>query len=251
MLYCPGEEPNNGDMPFMRMKVGFLAALACAFVASGASAQDIPRIKARILSFDGKTLSVTSGTAGQSLAIGLIPSTRLMYEEKLDPAALKPGDYLGATLAKNGGAWEAKEIHLLPQALQGAGEGLYPLPSAPEQRIATGAVSKSDGKSISVEFRGSVGSDGATCTGRAPRQGGCKGEVSFTLNAKTPVVAIKQGDKSILVPGKVVAVSVVAGPNGHLVTPGLTVENETGGEVLDVAPAKPPQTQPPQAKPAK
>ena len=64
----------------MRMKVGFLAALACAFVAAGASAQDIPRIKARILSFDGKTLSVTSGTAGQSLAIGLIPSTRLMYE---------------------------------------------------------------------------------------------------------------------------------------------------------------------------
>ncbi|MES2293486.1 MAG: hypothetical protein V4527_09350 [Pseudomonadota bacterium] len=235
----------------MRMKVGFLAAVACAFMASGASAQDIPRIKARILSFDGKTLSVTSGTAGQSLAIGLIPSTRLMYEEKLDPAALKPGDYLGATLAKNGGAWEAREIHLLPQALQGAGEGLYPLPSAPEQRIATGAVGKSDGKNISVEFRGSVGSDGATCTGRAPRQGGCKGEVSFILGAKTPVVAIKQGDKSILVPGKVVAVSVVAGPNGHLVTPGLTVENETGGEVLDVAPAKPPQTQPPQAKPAK
>jgi len=225
----------------MRMKIGFLAALACVFLAQGAQAQDIPRIKARILSFDGKTLSVTSGTAGQSLAIGLIPSTRLMYEEKLDPATLKPGDYLGATLAKDGGAWGAKEIHLLPQALQGAGEGLYPLPSAPEQRIATGAVSRNDGKSISVEFRGSVGSDGATCTGRAPRQGGCKGEVSFTWDAKTPVVAIKSGDKSILVPGKVVAVSVVASPNGHLVSPGLTVENETGGEVLDVTPAKSPK----------
>ena len=192
------------------MKVGFLAALACAFVASGASAQDIPRIKARILSFDGKTMSVTSGTAGQSLAIGLIPSTRLMYEEKLDPAALKPGDYLGATLAKNGGAWEAREIHLLPQALQGAGEGLYPLPSAPEQRIATGAVNgKSEGKDISVEFRGSVGSDGATCTGRAPRQGGCKGEVSFFAGCQGAGGGDPQGDKSILVPGKVVAISVV------------------------------------------
>ena len=58
--------------------------------------------------------------------------------------------------------------------------------------------------------------------------------MSFTLDAKAPVVAIKQGDKSILAPGKVVAISVVAGPDGHLVTPGLTVENETGGEVLDV-----------------
>jgi hypothetical protein len=233
------------------MKIVFPVLLACAFLAQGAAAQDIPRIKARIISFDGKTLNVTSGTAGQNLTIGLMPATRLMYEEKFDPAALKPGDYLGATLAKNGSAWEAKEIHVLPQALLGAGEGLYPLPSAPEQRIVTGAVGTNDGKTISVEFRGSVGTDGATCTGRGPRQGGCKGEVSFTLDAKAPVVAIKVGDKSILMPGKVVAVSVVAGPNGHLVTPGLTVENETGGEVLDVAPAKPPQTQPPQAKPAK
>ena len=58
------------------------------------------------------------------------------------------------------------------------------------------------------------------------------------------MVAIKQGDKSILVPGKVAAISVVAGPDGHLVTPGLTIENETGGEVLDVAPAKPPPAKP-------
>ena len=223
------------------MRTSLLAALACAILAQGAAAQDIPRIKARILSFDGKTLSISSGTAGQALTVGLMPATRLMYEDKLDPATLKLGDYLGATLARNGGAWEAKEIHLLPQALQGAGEGLYPLPSAPDQRIVTGAVSKTDGKTIAVEFRGSVGTDGATCTGRAPRQGGCKGEVSFTLDAKAPVVAIKQGDKSILAPGKVVAISMVAGPDGHLITPGLTVENETGGDVQDAAPAKSPK----------
>jgi len=223
----------------MRVKFAFPAVLACAVLAQGAAAQDIPRIKARILSFDGKSLSITSGTAGQTLTVGLMPATHLMYEEKIDAAVLKPGDYLGATLAKNGGIWEAKEIHLLPQALQGAGEGLYPLPSAPEQRIVTGAVSGNDGKIISVEFRGSVGSDGATCTGRAPRQGGCKGEVSFIRNTKAPVVAIRQGDKSILVPGKVAAISVVAGPNGQLITPGLTIENETGGELPDIAPAKP------------
>ena len=43
----------------------------------------------------------------------------------------------------------------------------------------------------------------------------------------------------MLAVGKVVAISVVAGPGGRLMTPGLTVENETGGEVLDAAPAKP------------
>ena len=84
----------------MRIKVGFLAALTCVVLAQGALAQDIPRIKARILAFDGKTLKVTSGTAGQNLSIGLIPATRLMYEEKIEPSALKPGDYAGATLGQ-------------------------------------------------------------------------------------------------------------------------------------------------------
>jgi hypothetical protein len=40
----------------------------------------------------------------------------------------------------------------------------------------------------------------------------------------------------------VAAISVIAGADGHLVTPGLTIENETGGEVLNVTPkpARPP-----------
>jgi hypothetical protein len=89
---------------------------------------------------------------------------------------------------------------------------------------------------MTIAFRGSVGSDGPTCTGRAPRTGGCQGEVTFTLPAKAQVIAIRPGDKSMLTPGKVAAISVIAGPDGHLVTPGLTIENETGGEVLNVAP---------------
>ena len=75
----------------MRIKAILLAAVACGLFAGHAAAQAIPRIKARILSFDGKVLTVSSGTAGQSLSIGLIPSTHLMYEEKQDPAAIKPG----------------------------------------------------------------------------------------------------------------------------------------------------------------
>ena len=100
-------------------------------------------------------------------------------------------------------------------------------------------MSKNEAGLLTIGFRGSVGTDGATCSGRAPREGGCKGEVSFVLDAKAPAVAIKQGDKSILAVGKVAAISVVAGSGGTLVTPGLTIENETGGAVPDaVKPAK-------------
>jgi hypothetical protein len=224
----------------MRIKVVLMAALASGLFAQGAAAQAIPRIKARILSFDGKVMTVTSGTAGQSLSIGLMPSTHLMYEVKQDLAAIKPGDYAGATLVKAGAKWQASEIHLLPPALQGVGEGLYPLPSAPDQRVATGAVNGNNGGLLTLEFRGSVGTDGPTCAGRAPRQGGCKGEVSFLADPRAAIVAIREGDKSILVPGKVAAISVVSGPDGHLVTPGLTIENETGGEVTDLPPPQKP-----------
>jgi hypothetical protein len=226
----------------MRTLLGLSAFLAAAFLAGMAQAQDIPRIKARILDFDGKVLHVTSGTPGQSLSIGLMPATRVMSEEKRDAAAIKPGDYLGATLGKKDGKWQAVEIHLLPAELKGAGEGLYPLPSAPDRNIVTGVLTKNEAGALTVSFRGSVGQDGPTCTGRAPRQGGCKGEVQFTRAADAPVVALVPGNKSMLKAGKVVAVSVVAGPDGHLVTPGLTIENDTGetaGTGTDAPPPKP------------
>lgn len=226
----------------MRLLACFIAALTCLSLGP-AAAQDIPRIKARIISFDGKSLTVTSGTAGQNLNISLMPNTRLMYEAKAELTAIKAGDYLGATLAKSGGHWQAEEAHLLPDPLRGAGEGLYPLPSNADQRIITGTVVKNDSAAgqMTVAFRGSVGSDGATCTGRAPREGGCKGELTFAVPAKTPLVSILPGDKSMLTAGKVAAISVVASADGHLATPGLTIENETGGDVLNIAPkpAKP------------
>ena len=227
----------------MRFLFGLLLILV-SLPPGHAWAQEIPRIKARILSFDGKLLTVTSGTAGQNLTIGLMPNTRLVYEAKADATAIKPGDYLGATLDRSAGLWQANEAHLLPDVLKGAGEGFYPLPSNPSQRIVTGEVTKNDlaSAAMTIAFRGSVGSDGPTCTGRAPRTGGCQGEVTFALPAKGPTLVLRIGDKSMLTPGKVAAISVIAGPDGHLVTPGLTIENETGGEVLNLAPkpAKPP-----------
>ena len=235
----------------MRIDIAVLAVLASGLFARDAAAQAIPRIKARIVSFDGKVLTVSSGTAGQNLVIGLTPSSHLMYEEKQDLAAIKPGDYAGATLVKAGAKWQATEVHLLPPSLKGAGEGLYPLPSAPDQRIATGAVNANEAGLITLDFRGSVGSDGPTCTGRAPRQGGCKGQVSFAADPKATILAIREGDKSILAPGKVAAISVVSGPDGHLVTPGLTIENETGGEVADRPPPKLGATNNSPPKPAK
>lgn len=211
------------------MRLFLILAVTASVAAAPAWSQQVPRFKARILAFDGKnTLTVSSGTSGESLAVGLMPRTRLIYEEKTDALAIKPGDTVGATLARSGGEWQAQEAHLMPKLLHGQDEGLYPLPSDPKRRIVTGQVvaNNLEAGQLTLSFRGSVGADGPTCTGRAPAQGGCKGQISFALPAKAPVVKLAPGDKSILVPGKIAAISVVAGPNGHLVTPGLTIEGD-------------------------
>ena len=245
-------------MIFLRMAIMrrgvFSLSLVGLLLAGAAQAQDIPRIKARIISFDGKVMTVTSGTAGQSLTIGLMPTTRVMTEDKAAVLAIKPGEYLGATLARSGGKWQAQEIHVMPESLRGVGEGFYPFPVIAGQMIATGAVARNEAETgvMALAYHGSVGEDGPTCNGRAPRQAGCKGEIAFTIAPTAQIVAIKPGAKSDLAPGKIIAVSVIAGPDGHLMTPGLTIENETGGDVVDrpLSTSKPAAPAKPAAKPS-
>jgi len=67
-------------------------------------------------------------------------------------------------------------------------------------------------------------SKGPACSGRAPKAGGCKGSTTIAVAAGVPVIALLDGDKSLLVPGAILAVSILAGPDGKPVTPGLTVE---------------------------
>jgi hypothetical protein len=79
--------------------------------------------------------------------------------------------------------------------------------------------------SLGVKFRGAAG-EGAACSGRAPADplAGCSGNTTILVAAGTPVLALAPGDKSLIKPGAVVALSIMAGPDGKPVTPGLTIE---------------------------
>ena len=89
-------------------------ALLFALAPSLAMAQSAPRIKAVVQSFDGKLLTVKTSDP-EPMQIGLMPSTRIMRQDKHALGDIKVGDYVGATIinAKDG-SHRAQEVHLFP-----------------------------------------------------------------------------------------------------------------------------------------
>jgi hypothetical protein len=207
-----------------------------------------PRIKAVLKAFDGNTLTVLADGDTAPMKIGIRPATRILKEEAKSLDAIAIGDYIGASLTKNAkGALSAQEVHIFPKALEGSGEGLYPATPGSSINILNGTVSAAGPAGLSVRFRGASG-DGASCTGRANVNNpivGCKGEVSFAVAPTVPVLALMAGDKSQLVPGAVLAISLIAGPDGKPVSPGLTIESVTTPPVpMPAAPADKPAAKP-------
>jgi len=191
----------------MRLFSGILLALACLSF-GGASAQEIPRIKARILSFDGKMLTVTSGTAGQNLSIGLMPSTRLMYETKADDTASSRAIIWAphsAEAAAGGGGRSASSARYLERYRRRFLSAAIRSRSKDSHR--PGDEKRSCHSPDDHRLSRQRGQRRSHLHGPCARTGGCKGELTFALPAKVPVVAIMPGDKSILAPGKVAAIS--------------------------------------------
>ena len=198
--------------------------LLCLFaLSSPATAQTVPRIKAKLLSFDGTLMSVDAGDA-KPMTVGLMPATKIVRQEKRALTDIKAGDYVGATfITAKDGSRRAQEVHVLPDELRGSGEGV--IAAGTSRFTIGGTVSGTAPGTLTVQYHGSEGGDGAACTGRAlPLPGGCQGSATIAVAAGVPVIALVHGDKSLLVPGAVLAISILAGPDGHPVSPGLTVE---------------------------
>jgi hypothetical protein len=200
--------------------------LLCAAV-TPAAAQSVPRIKASVVAFDGASLTVRPEGEKETMKIGLRPATKIMKEEEKALADIPAGAFIGATATKSTlGVLHAQEVHLFPEALRGSGEGLYPATPGSSHFILDGTVTEVKGTTISVKFRGASG-EGAGCTGRAPADPlqGCQGSAAIAVAAGTPVLALAEADKSLIKPGIVVAISIMAGTDGKPVTPGLTIQS--------------------------
>jgi len=204
----------------------------CLGLTAPAVAQNIPRIRASVVSFSGSTLVVRPDGDKDTMRVTVRPATRMLEEQVKSFSDIQVGDFIGATLAKNSlGVLSAQEVHIFPASMHGSGEGLYPATPNSPRMILDGTVGQSNVARLGVRYRGAAGQGpymgGQGCNGRAPIDplSGCQGSIIIAVPAGTPVTALVDADKSHIKPGAVLALSLMAGPDGRPATPGFTIES--------------------------
>jgi hypothetical protein len=184
-------------------------------------------------------------------SVMVTPQTRYVGTTTGAFADIKPGDFAGAAVTEDSaGRLRARQLYLYPEALRGTGEGRFP----ESGRImingtVSGVTFASDADrsrgNLALAYRGSVltplGKGRTVCEGRAaplavasPLE--CKADVVMQVAADTPVTAMTLGDRRLLEPGVIVTVTVVKGPDGRAVTPGLVIEKAATVEKPQSAP---------------
>ncbi len=234
----------------------FCAAAVAAAQCFSAAAQPVTRLKAKLTAFDGEVMTLEPLTAPAPAASGrqsassqaspsapvtvsITHATRYVGSDKAQFGDIKPGDYAGAALnPPSGDRLRALDVYIYADDLRGTGEGRFP---EGDRLIINGTVSavkpsapgdKQDG-TLTLHYHGSVltglGREKTLCEGRATPAPfasalACESDAVIEVPPGTPVSALREGDKSLLVPGSLVTVAIVKTADGNSVTPGVIIE---------------------------
>ncbi len=248
----------------------FCAAAVTAAQCFCAGAQPVTRLKAKLTAFDGAVMTLepvtapapaTSGRQPASpqasppapVTVSITPATRYVGSDKAQFGDVKPGDYAGAALnPPSGDRLRALDVYIYADDLRGTGEGRFPEGDRLIINGTVGAVKpsapadKQDG-TLTLHYHGSVltglGREKTLCEGRATPAPfasalACESDAVIEVLPGTPVSALREGDKSLLVPGSLVTVAIVKTADGNSVTPGVIIEKPAP------APLEKPQTAP-------
>ena len=204
-----------------RLLIGLLFA---SLLVLPALAQDnLPRLKGRIVDFDGLTFHLAPPT-GPQVAIRLQARTQFMTTQKLALSAIKVGAYAGATVVQQDGVLTAEEVHLYPDLLRGSSEGRIALGNS--RFVVTGAVTVTAAGSITLFYRGAR-ADGGICLGRAGSASAspaCTADPQIRIPADARVTVLAPADRRLLVPGAIATVTIETDAKGVRSTPGLLLE---------------------------
>ncbi|HEX4636000.1 MAG TPA: hypothetical protein VH189_07440 [Rhizomicrobium sp.] len=249
------------------MKPALLSVIACAAAfAAGSShaAEPVLRVKAKLTAFDGQVMSLEALSspagvlkAGEPFSVAVLPETRYVGSDKSSLAAVKPGDYAGATVTQTrGGGLRAQDVYLYAPELRGTGEGRF---TESGRLIVNGTVSavkppvveNKQGGALTLHYRGAMlsglGQGRTLCEGRASPPAyasalACEGDAVLDVPPGTEVSALTVGDKSLLVVGSTVTVAMTKGAGDKNVAPGVIVEKAAAAE--KPAPVEKPQSGP-------
>jgi hypothetical protein len=197
----------------MRIVAPFVS-MCLALAAATTSAQPA-RVRGTVQAFDGATLTVLT-PEDETVRLTVSDMTGINGLERKSVADIGANTFIGTTAVKGSdGRWKATEVHIFPEAMRGAGEGHYAW-DLPESTMTNAAVTGTAGarknrRTLSLKYATAESS----------------GDVEVDVTRKTAIVALTQGDRSLIVPGATVfalavpqetgtplAVAVVAETNG-------------------------------------
>jgi outer membrane lipoprotein SlyB len=171
-------------------------------LAATATAQTAPpmRVRGTIASIDGQNLTVTARD-GATVPIKLAADYAVTAVVKADMSDIAVGKYVGiAAMPQGSDAEKALEVLVFPEAARGSGEGHYAWDLAPGSMMTNAtiaqAVDKVDGRNLTLKHK--------------------DGETQIAVPQDVPIVTFAPGDRSLLMPGAGIMVSVVKQPDGTM-----------------------------------
>lgn len=234
-----------------------MIVLATALVTTASQAQPVTRIKAKLVGFDGKVMTLQTGATDKPLTVALTPETRFVQSQAADFSALTVGGYAGAAVSEqSGGGLRARDVYVYADALRGTGEGRFP---DNDRLMVNGTVSKvepsKDGHDgiVTIHYRGALvsqaGKGKTICEGRASPAAyasplSCAADAAIQVLPGTTISALTVGDVGLLVPGATVTVAMVKLADGSAIAPGVIVD-----KAAPVAPSAPVSVAKPAQKP--
>ena len=223
------------------MKHLFLGACAVAVATLPLAAQPVTRIKAKLIGFDGKVMTLQTGTGpdDKPQTVTVTPETRFVRSEPADFGALTVGAYAGAAVSERPGGWlRAQDVYVYAEPLRGTGEGRFPDNG---RLMVNGTVSKIEPSSpqdthdgtLTLHYRGALvsqaGKGRTVCEGRASPQAyasalACSSDAVIQVLPDTTVSALTLGDAGLLASGVNVTVAMVKMADGSAIAPGVIIE---------------------------
>lgn len=197
-----------------RMYVLFVALFTFALASLAAQAQaapPIPGVKGKLVKVTSTELQIQGPKGLEHVKIKQPLTT--YGREASDLGHVTSKSFIGVTSVKQpDGKEQAKEIHIFPKELQGAGEGSNMMGQGSNSRMTNGSVSRGGSRMTNGTVAGSGGKSGSRMTnGTVQKQG----------SGTTIVVRYKNGSQTITVPPDVEVTQIV--PKKEKLEPGDTV----------------------------
>lgn len=169
-----------------------LLVLACGM----AAAQDSPpvRLRGTVESFAAPLLIIKE-RSGKVINLTLPEETGVAEVIPSDITSIQPGSFVGtAALPRADGKLESLEVVVFPESARGTGEGHYPWDLKPDSSMTNATVAdlarSSNGRTLTLRYKG--------------------GEKTVIVPDGVPVVTLRLGDRSLIIPGA--KVFIVADP---------------------------------------